>query len=281
MLVAKDFRRDAWAKLNGKRGVVAVCAVIQFLIFCVFGVAVYYIPYCVGEILPVLLTGSLAFGWALVSLNIAVGGEVSFTQFFKGFKELRAFLLGLLNTAFTFLWTLLLFVPGVIAALAYSMSYYILLDNPEMSANEARKASVEMMKGNKWRFFCLQCSFFGWYLLCVLTLGILSFWITPYAQTANALFYQNLLNERDQNGYGNYDENQPDADYGNYNPNPVNEYGNPPVNGNYGSYNGGQTVNDYGGYNGYNGNPPADSYGGYDENQPVNEYGNYNNNKNF
>ena len=61
-----------------------------------------------------------------------------------------------------------------------------------------------MMKGNKWRLFCLDFSFIGWDLLCLLTLGILSFWVTPYRQAAYAAFYQNLLVEQ-----GLIDVNEP------------------------------------------------------------------------
>lgn len=76
---------------------------------------------------------------------------------------------------------------------AYSMSWFILADNPDMPATEARKRSIAMMRGNKWRLFCLDFSFIGWMLLCILTLGILTFWIMPYVQTARAEFYQDLL----------------------------------------------------------------------------------------
>ena len=73
------------------------------------------------------------------------------------------------------------------------MSYFILADDPNIPANEARKRSMEMMRGNKWRLFCLDFSFFGWILLSILTLGVLYFWIIPYIQTARAEFYQDLL----------------------------------------------------------------------------------------
>ena len=76
---------------------------------------------------------------------------------------------------------------------AYSMSWFILADDPNIPANEARKRSIEMMRGNKWRLFCLDFSFIGWILLSILTFGILLFWIRPYMQTARAEFYQDLL----------------------------------------------------------------------------------------
>ena len=69
-------------------------------------------------------------------------------------------------------------------------------DNPSIAPDAARKASIEMMRGNKWRLFCLDFSFIGWYLLSVLTFGILSFWVLPYHYSATAAFYQSLIAER-------------------------------------------------------------------------------------
>lgn len=72
------------------------------------------------------------------------------------------------------------------------MSWYILCDDPKVGANAARKRSMELMRGHKWKLFCLSLSFIGWWLLCILTLGILSLWVVPYQQTALAHFYRSL-----------------------------------------------------------------------------------------
>ncbi|MDE7216455.1 MAG: DUF975 family protein, partial [Clostridia bacterium] len=117
---------------------------------------------------------------------------------FDGFKYFaRSLVLYITNNILIALWSLLFVIPGVIKYCSYSMSYFILLDNPEMSANDARKKSMEMMDGNKWRYFCLQLSYIGWGLLCVLTFGILTLWVSPSMRTATAFFYQSLLPEVD------------------------------------------------------------------------------------
>ena len=87
------------------------------------------------------------------------------------------------------------------------MTYYILADNPSMTANDARRKSMDIMRGNKWRLFCLQLSFIGWLLLCVLTLGILTLWISPYIQTATAAFYEDISAPLKAN-YDNMVENE-------------------------------------------------------------------------
>lgn len=66
-----------------------------------------------------------------------------------------------------FLWSLLLFIPGIIAALRYSMAAYYLAEDPSISAGEALRRSKEAMKvkGRKPSYFLLLISFVGWNLL--------------------------------------------------------------------------------------------------------------------
>ena len=77
------------------------------------------------------------------------------------------------------------------------MTPYILLDKPELSANEAITDSRMMMKGHKWELFLLDLSFIGWILLSLLTLGILFIYVIPYMQAARAEFYRNLKGENE------------------------------------------------------------------------------------
>ena len=152
-----------------------------------------------GSILSIavfIVLGPLTIGLSTIGLNVARDKDVELGMLFKGFSDFgRSFVLYLINNIFIMLWSFLFIIPGIIKSFAYSMSYYILIDNPSMSANDARKKSIEMMKGNKWRLFCLYFSFIGWFLLCIITLGILSFWVSPYLEVAKAKFYLSLLPE--------------------------------------------------------------------------------------
>ena len=96
---------------------------------------------------------------------------------------------------FAFLWFLLLVVPGIVKLYAYAMTPYILIDNPELSANQAINLSKQMMKGHKLDLFLLQLSFVGWVFLSIFTLGIGLLWVIPYMLTAQAAFYQDLKKE--------------------------------------------------------------------------------------
>lgn len=191
MLKAKDYRNLAWADLSGKWGTMALISLINALIIGACGALSYVY---IGGVASLLITGPLTLGLTIVSLNVARHMNVEVGNMFEGFKRFGdAFVAYILISVFTFLWSLLLIIPGIIKAYSYSMTYYIMADNPAMSANDARKLSMQLMRGNKWRLFCLLFSFIGWWLLCCLTLGILALWIDPYRNTATAEFYKSIL----------------------------------------------------------------------------------------
>ena len=119
-------------------------------------------------------------------------------QVFSRRYFLGAFLIWLLTSIFTFLWSLLLIIPGIIKGLAYSQAYFIfkdLSDTPQegkATALDCIRKSQRLMKGHKARYFVLNLSFVGWYILGIVTLGIAFIWITPYINTTLAIFYDDL-----------------------------------------------------------------------------------------
>lgn len=140
-----------------------------------------------------ILGGVVQLGYSrfLLDMHDGKGAEVSdlFSQFDR-FGD--GFCLSLLRSIFIFLWSLLLVIPGIIASLSYSMAHFIMVENPNMTAREALKASKELMDGYKWDLFCLNLSFIGWILLCILTLGIGYLWLDPYMNAAHAAFYRSI-----------------------------------------------------------------------------------------
>jgi uncharacterized membrane protein len=101
----------------------------------------------------------------------------------------------LLMTVYTFAWTLLLIIPGIIKSFSYALTPFILTDKPELSANEAIELSMKMMDGHKLDLFILYLSFIGWYLLSFLTLCVGMLWVMPYQYTAMAAFYEDVKAE--------------------------------------------------------------------------------------
>ena len=145
---------------------------------------------------PLLLSGVVELGTVMLALEIARTGKTEFNTGFNGFSQFgSAFIAGFVGTIFIMLWSCLFIIPGIIAAFRYSMTFYILADNPGMSGIDALNKSKEMMKGHKWEFFLLQLSFIGWCLLVPFTFGLLMIWLTPYMETTNALYYEKIKGE--------------------------------------------------------------------------------------
>lgn len=88
-----------------------------------------------------------------------------------------------------FLWSLLLWIPGIIKSYEYSMVAYLLAENPELTNEEAFRLSREFTRGEKWHLFVLDLSFLGWYLLGALCFGIGVLFVAPYHEAAVAEFY--------------------------------------------------------------------------------------------
>lgn len=105
----------------------------------------------------------------------------------------------IINNIFVFLWYLLLIVPGIVKSIAYSQTFFVykdlndrgLADNYSLTDYITR--SRQLMNGNKWRYFVLQLSFIGWFILGGITLGIGFFWIFPYYKLTMANFYHDLV----------------------------------------------------------------------------------------
>ena len=140
------------------------------------------------------LVGPLVIGLLCTFLYLLRGDKNLVDNMFKlGFRPYWRSVLGyFLMSVKIFLWTLLLIIPGIIKTFAYSLTPYILKDNPELSCLQAIERSRLMMKGNKWRLFVLILSFIGWFLLGILSLGIGFFWIAPYVYTTMGAFYEDV-----------------------------------------------------------------------------------------
>jgi uncharacterized membrane protein len=130
---------------------------------------------------------------AIFILSISRNQDTRFELLFEGFNNfanaLGAFLLALV---FIILWSLLLVIPGIIAAYSYALTFFIVADDKNIKANDAINLSKKMMDGNKWKLFYLMCRFIGWGLLCLLTAGIGFLWLIPYMYVSFAKFYDDV-----------------------------------------------------------------------------------------
>lgn len=137
--------------------------------------------------------GAAQVGYARFNLELVDCRNPSYDPLFAYFRHWKTTTAARFLTAlYTFLWSLLLVVPGVMAAYSYAMTPYIQAENPELPADRAITMSKQMMYGNRWRLFCLQFSFIGWSFLSTLTFGIGELWLRPYREAATAAFYREI-----------------------------------------------------------------------------------------
>lgn len=120
-------------------------------------------------IVSLIIGGAGKLGYARFNLNLVDGKEARISDLFSQFHRLGdGFVMNLLVGIYTFLWTLLFVIPGIIKSFSYAMTPYILTEHPEYNPNYAITVSREIMDGNKFRLFCLKLSFIGWSLLAAL-----------------------------------------------------------------------------------------------------------------
>jgi uncharacterized membrane protein len=177
--------RDA---LDGRWGL----AIGTFVVYMVITVPISMVPF-IGWIISIIIGGSMAVGIAIFSLSISRRQDAQLGQIFEGFQKFNVALGAyLLMAIFVILWTLLFIIPGIIAALSYAMTFFILAENDSIGSLDAITKSKEMMQGNKWKLFCLGCRFIGWGLLCILTCGIGFLWLYPYMMVSFTKFYEDI-----------------------------------------------------------------------------------------
>ncbi|MFC6165750.1 DUF975 family protein [Lactiplantibacillus dongliensis] len=184
----------SWGLIATVLGVLAVGAIINFVFYCVFKLFMVGTMYSMldwvrnpsREIHPVsdsTVGFTRPYAWPTVGLVV-------------------------LQAIFLTLWSLLLIVPGIIKAFAYSQTYFVYKDlvaatpagQPRPKLTLAITKSRQLMRGHKMEYFVLQLSFIGWALLCGMTMGIGLLWLVPYRYGTFANYYQNLvaLDQADQ-----------------------------------------------------------------------------------
>jgi len=153
--------------------------------------AVGYIQ-LVGQWVGFFVSGSLIVGLCCFYLGIAQEGTARLEKLFAGFRRFgAAFGAYFFYSLFIGLWALLFIIPGIIAMFRYAMAFFIIADDEDCGPLEAIRRSKEMMKGNKWKYFCLNWRFFWWGCLCMM-LPMGAFWLVPYMQTSFAQFYEDV-----------------------------------------------------------------------------------------
>lgn len=213
MQLNSELRAQARERLEGQWGTFVLMTFLMLVIQTIL-----QIPGYIGSLLEILspenVLASLSFSnisniLSLLALPLSWGLTVSLLRNhreesvdlenlfdgFRGGRYTRVFCALFLVNLFTFLWALLLIIPGIMKAFSYALTPYILLDEPELTAKQAISRSCEIMQGRRWKLFCLYLSFIGWGILCLLTFGIGFLWLVPYMNASVAAFYEDARAE--------------------------------------------------------------------------------------
>lgn len=213
MQLNSELRAQARERLEGQWGTFVLMTFLMLVIQTIL-----QIPGYIGSLLEILspenVLASLSFSnisniLSLLALPLSWGLTVSLLRNhreesvdlenlfdgFRGGRYTRVFCALFLVHLFTFLWTLLLIIPGIMKAFSYALTPYILLDEPELTARQAITRSCEIMQGRRWKLFCLSLSFIGWGILSLLTFGIGFLWLAPYMNASIAAFYEDARAE--------------------------------------------------------------------------------------
>ena len=146
-----------------------------------------------GQIVSLLLAGPLQLGLCFFFLNLVKGKETRFELLFEGFKPLATVLLAYaIITTLTVVGLILLLVPGIVVALGFSMTYYIIAEDPEISFQTAIEQSWKLTDGYKMELLELNLRFIPWYLLGLLCFIVGVFAVVPWHNTTLTLYYQYL-----------------------------------------------------------------------------------------
>lgn len=195
---------DAWQSLKGQRalafGVLFVYLIVTGILSFIDGAATFGLFSLMfsdlgsvdlnGGIFQVLYSGAFAIGYHTFTLNLVRRTNPDFENLFTGFNRWgKVTWASIVYTVRLVLWFLLLIIPGIVKSLAYSQIWFILVDHPELSANQAIKQSEEMMKGYKTKYFLMFLWFSLLSLAGILTLFIGFIWIGPWIAATTTQFY--------------------------------------------------------------------------------------------
>lgn len=166
----------------------------------------YWLILLAASLLTLVMSPVLGLGCNHYFVELTRKNDLGYAGLFSRMRLFgKALWLYLRMAVQIFLWSLLLFIPGIMAAVRYSMAPYFLAENPDMSVSEAIERSKKAMDGRKMEFFALAISFAGWTMLAMLletlladlspVLGTvvslaLQVWVAAYQNGAVAVFYR-------------------------------------------------------------------------------------------
>lgn len=208
----KDIRAEARRSLKGFWKVIILISLVYKLV----DVGGDFIPksstlvIVLMSVISTIYGSFFLFGYTSIILGLVRGQNIKLKYMLSG-RFLKALAINVVVGIYTILWSLLLIIPGIIAAIKYSMTFYVWVDNPNIGINEAISKSTEMTDGHIMDIFTLGLSFIGWIALIFVPAAIVGYWheqyfpiiasvgmifLTPYIDVAMGTLYTRLAEEQ-------------------------------------------------------------------------------------
>tara|TARA_B100000989_G_scaffold248729_1_gene196233 strand:+ start:61 stop:636 length:576 start_codon:yes stop_codon:yes gene_type:complete len=183
-----DLMRESREKLNQHWFIAAFICFIYGLLVAVPSELNTY-----GNFLSLLLAGPLQLGMSIYFLNIYYNKPASVENLIDGFKPLlKVLLLYFVISIMTLIGLIFFVIPGIIIAIGLSMSYYIFIEEQELTIEEILKKSWKLTQGFKMEILILHLRFIPWYLVGILCFFVGIFFIIPWHQLTLVNYYNYL-----------------------------------------------------------------------------------------
>lgn len=193
---ARDLLKNKWEE---PIKIYLLYLIISFLTGCVMGTIEVvngrnYMISMTTDLVSICIICLFMLGIISFFIKFARGEQVTYKELFAHTSRFVSVLITyILMCIFVSLWTIVFIIPGIIAALSYSQTFYLMIDDPSLSGMDALRKSKELMKGHKCEYFLLCLSFIGWAFLAAMTFGIGFIFLLPYIALSQAVYYNNLV----------------------------------------------------------------------------------------
>lgn len=178
---------DAWNGLTGYWGI----SIGYFFVYLIFTTIVSALSFGIG---PIIIYGALAVGYAIFNLNISRKTNPKIGNLFDGFNSFISSLVAFICTMIVIIiGTCLLVIPGIYWGLGYSMTYFVIADNPKIGGLDAMSRSNQLMNGNRWKLVRFYIRSMLLLILGMIPFGLGLFVVIPWINVATAKFYEDLL----------------------------------------------------------------------------------------
>ncbi len=126
-------KQTAKQQMRAQNGTAILISLVLLII-----ASIPVVPF-IGAIISIFVLWNLSLGASNAYLKIWRGEETKVGDMFTiGFENYARYLGGMLLVGvYTFLWTLLFIIPGIIKSYAYALTPYILREMPDLSTSEA------------------------------------------------------------------------------------------------------------------------------------------------